>query len=220
MVKTRKVNYKRKYKKLQKKWYNKKYSVEDIAMKALSGVNYLREKINVERKFLTSVVANQGFDYNGYIHAITGFMGKGDNNNQRNGMSVLGKSIYIRGSLFNNGGSSTTVRIILFRDNNDPQLLPTPGNVIDNIGTVNAPNGMLNRNNLNRFTILHSRMVNINADKPHTYFKIFLKMHHHIRWAEDNAPGTGQLYLLFLSNETAATQPAFDLTARFSYYDN
>lgn len=215
-------NAKRKYKKKGTSWYNKKYSAFQLAERAVKEIHYLKGLINSEKKFNTLAVTGT-VPFTGTVAHLS-IISQGAANDQRNGLSVLCRSIYIRGSVENQHTTATSSRFIVFIDKNDSDgTIPSNINLLlqaSSVGTTQAPNSMLNRDNLGRFKILSSKMINTSPTDLARNFKFFIPLRHHIRWDTAGSTSKGHIYFAIVSNQSAPNAPVITYTTRISYYDN
>lgn len=216
----RNFNKKRKYRKPKKAWYNKKYSALQLASKALKGVNYMRGMINCEKKY-HDVLSSGSADYSGNMTLLTGIT-QGDAATQRDGDSILGRSIMIRGEFKIDSGAtgntSQMLRVIYFVDKNKTTTTPTGADVLQSAGTVWAPFSPLNKNIDGRFKILRDRTICLNTQNPTVATKEYMKIYHHVKY-DGAVVNKGQIYVLVISDQLVAT-PTFEIYARFGFYDN
>lgn len=228
-VKSDKV-YKRKYRKLRTKWYNKKYSIGDIASKAFTGVKYLRGIINSELKSVTNTATSQAISYNGLVLKQTN-ISQGDTHFSREGNSVLAKYLTIKGTVSLAGTSNANpVSIYVVQDKRridfttDRTLVAS--DMFENTGGPNAPNSMINVNAIGRFKILASkRFMLASGTSSQKQFEFNVKdINCHVKWQYN--PGTGDLqnhiYLIALSDgiPSSGNEPILNYVGRFKYYDN
>lgn len=212
----RRRNYRR------KPWYKKKYSVGEIAGKALSGVNYLRTLVNAEVKTYDSTLAAQSLDYNGHIYNLTAIP-QGDTEQSRDGNSIFLKSIFIRGLITaNTVTENNTVRVIIFRDTMNLGSSPTIGEILESTGSNIATLSPLNHDSHGRFQILWTKFFTFsNNGNTAQVWKAYLPIRKHVKYT--GTLGTdehkGQIYILLLSN-TNVNHPQGNYQARVSFYDN
>lgn len=204
-----------------KAWYKKKYSVSEIATKALQGVNYVRQLINVEKKTHDAQV-NSTFDYTGIVNCLTLVPG-GSAEQQRNGNSILLKAVAIRGRVaLDTIGVNNSIRIIVFQDLSPNPGSVTPANLIESTGTIYAPFSPMNTDNRSRFKILSSKLLTLTqSGNANAAFKFYLPVNTHCKWnsATSSDLNKGHIYTLIVSN-TATSLPAVTYMSRVYYYDN
>lgn len=217
-----KRSYKRRYKKMASTWYNKKYSVGDIASKAWSGVKMIKDMINVETH--TVDVSHNGttVDYNGNLQLLNP-VAQGDTRVNRQGKSIKGKSLSGRGVITIGGGTNNTVRLMIIQDTMNLGTDPTMTDVLETIGSTAAPFSNINQLANGRFKILWSRTLNINAVSTYSQvFKYYLPLSSHQYY--DGAASTNNqknsLYLCTISDVVTTNLPIITSYNRYSFYDN
>lgn len=199
-----------------------KYSIGEIASKALKTATYVAGLVNVEEKIIDSgaiAIANTQFTTAGTVFYVSG-VAQGIDYNQRIGNSV--KMQYIDLIMYTLAGTtSACTRVILFRDREQRQAVPA---VTDVLETAN-PYAHYNHNNLERFTILKDEYRSIDAYHP-THPMTFTKTDRtHLRYistaatigsADENA-----LFLLVLSDTASGvTSPSAVYNMRIGFVDN
>lgn len=206
-------------------WYNKRYSVAQLATKAIKGVSYLKGLVNSERLKFDRSNNSIPVNWNGSIYTVCD-IAQGDGDSNRTGNSVFARNFNIR---FNLAFNSTTVdyqtvRVMLLIDKQQvSDTAPLPSQILENTGGVNSYMSHLNNEHVGRFTVLKSRVYTLHQDKPVISSVFNLNMRHHIRY---NGPAgsdiqRGGIYVLFISDidpNVSAPQAAF--VSRLSYHDN
>lgn len=213
----------RKYKKpkpLRKSWYQQKYSVQQLALKAFKGVKKIKKLINVEKKFVDSADTNPISSTGSIGLPIAGYIAQGDGIGQRDGNSVLGQSLYIQHQFKMHASAvDTIVRCIIFVDK---QLVadtaPTSTPLLDS-DDVEALYNYVNRP---RFQILSDRRFVLNDAKSTSLFVNYtIPYNKHITWNGTAATDyqKGQVWMLLISTEATNTVTN-DTRTRFTYTDN
>lgn len=202
-------------------WYNKKYSVSQMASRALRGVNYIRGLVNSEM-FKYDTTASLAVTTSGNMDLIND-MAQGDGDNTRTGNSIYIRQVDIRGELvMDTDATSTTVRLMLVCDTQQiGDTAPGVGDVLDSALNTFSVYRPLNSDTVGRFNVLYARNYILNPQRPSCLFRIFRKMRLHTRFngiAATDIQRNG-LYLLAISNE-ATNAPAVVYTCRVSYHDN
>lgn len=203
-------------------WYNRKYSVAQMASKAIKGVNYIRGLVNSEmlkQDFSTSSALDIA---TGVVTHLTAFA-IGDDDFNRTGNSIYVRHIYSRGEIvMDSAATSTTVRLMLVQDTQQVgDTSPVVNDIIggtDNSFKVYRP---LNADTVGRFSILYSRNFILNSQRPSVLFNIRKTMRLHVRYngtATTDIQRNG-LYLVAFSNEATNTPDISSIT-RVSYHDN
>jgi len=215
-----KKSYKGKYKKLASKWYNKKYSVGDIAMKALKGVNYIRTLVNSEMKLFTQQNSAVAQTYNGNVIQLTNIT-QGDDTSQRNGRSILINYLQLRG-VFTKGTGNDVLRYMIVRDKMQTGTAPAVDQILQTIGTTLAPFAPLDTSFAGRFQVLDTGMVTFSADHPTFVYKKFIRLNKHCKWqttADGGGTMEGHIYFISLSN-VATNSCTVEFVSRVGYRDN
>lgn len=201
-------------------WYNKKYSIKQVAGKALAGVRYLKGLINAEKHM-------RDFDWS--YSAITTPMTAqhltalpvGDADNERTGNSVLVKYHLIRFTINRNSAAAHTsdnVRIVVVCDNQQrADSAPIYGDVFQG----DSYQAHINRLNRGRFSIMYDKMFSVFADKPTLMRRIVLRNNKHARF--NGSAGTDiekcGIYVLCVGS-IATNGPTVLFNARTAWYDN
>lgn len=198
-------------------WYNKKYSVSQIARKAWNTAKYVKGLINVEKKF---------FDVNqsGLISGATGTcyplsqISQGDAYNNRDGNTVRAKSLLIRNEYAMSASSEYDfIRVLIFTDNQNSGTTPT---VLDVLETANS-NSPLNHLNGSRFTIHRDFKLALKKDLNATQTKTYINLNQHLKYSSGTATDTreGNLYILFQPSD--GTNPSsYSYNSRLRFIDN
>lgn len=217
-------------KKIQKKvsWYKKKFTAKDIALKALEMAQFLKTIVNVETKKLDSTIStfvpSAGTTNVGDLWSLSS-IDQGDQDYQRNGESVLLKSILIRG--FVQATNNGIIRIMVIKDKArvPGSAIPSSNDILQVTGNSFAPLSPLDENAEGRFVVLHSSMMTFNtAGESSKLFKLYLDKQFHIKFSgpSSNDVNLNQVYILLISDKDGTTTvgPAYNLSARLSFYDN
>jgi len=201
---------------------NRKYSIAQIASKAMSGVRKIRRLINVEKKYVdaanTDVISSTGNMFGGY--PIVGFISQGDANTQRDGNSVLGQSIYIQHQFKQHTSATHTfVRVIVFVDKQQvADTAPTSTMVL----ASDDVESMYNYENKTRFEILSDKRWTFSTGSRAAVLTHYtIPYNRHVRWNGTSATDyqKGQVWMLLISTEATNTVTA-DTRVRFTFTDN
>lgn len=226
MVYYRKKNFKRRtYRRRSTPWYRKKYSVAQMASKAIKGVSYLKGLVNAELHKhevarSTTSVFNGGALYP--LNAIS----QGDADDQRTGNSIFVRYVNITGVVSH--GTDTVIhktRVMLVRDKQQVgDTAPSPGDVLEDVGNNLSPFSKLNSQSAGRFDVLYSKLFITYPDRAGIPFNIKLNMRSHIRY---NGAASGDiqkngLYIVVIGDYASpyATAQSVQFLGRVSYYDN
>lgn len=213
---------KRGYRRRRVAWYNRKYSVAQLASKAIKGVNYLRGLVNSEKFKHDTAGSTSGITDSGTVFHLTN-IGQGDGDGQRTGNSIFVRNVSIRARLTKSSSVNTTsVRVILFIDKQ--QIGDTPpgvSDVLSSAGTATSYLAHLNPNTVGRFTVLRSRVYSLTDDTPIRFFNWNVNLRHHVRYNGNLAADIqrGGIYLLVVSSVNS-NGPDLIRTVRVSYHDN
>lgn len=201
-------------------WYDKKYSVGEMAQKALAGVWKLKGLVNSE-------LYRKDFSYTGTIPDSGGVthisaIAQGDGDGARTGNSIFVRSINWKGQVFRStlGNAAQTVRVIVFMDTQ--QVTDSAPGVTDVLQSATVYSH-LNVNALGRFKILTNRLFCLSSTgdlvKP---FQINLPMRHHVRYNGSASTDIqrGGLYVLVISDQATTNYPSLQSEIRVSYHDN
>lgn len=209
---------------MRRTWYNKKYSVGDIAMKAWTAVKYMKTLINSERKLYDFTQTGFTVDYTGTVIRLSDIT-QGDATNQRNGRSVLANYLLFQGNCARVTADSL-IRIILFRDKMQTGTAASTDQLLQTVGSQQAVFSSLDASFAGRFDILSNINLNLNsATGTNRTFKRYVKLNKHIKWqtvATGGNPMEGHLYVLIISDQSAASanKPIVQFCSRIGYRDN
>lgn len=210
------------YKRRSTPWYNRKYSVAQMASKAIRGVNYIRGLVNSEM-FKSDFSTNAtSLDITGSVTNLTG-IAIGDDDFNRTGNSIYVRHIYTRGQIeIDSSATATTVRVMLVCDTQQiGDGTPAVSDVIGGAANEFLVYRPLNADTVGRFNILYSRSFNLNTQRPSLLFTIRKSMRLHVRY--NGTAGTdiqrNGLYLMCFSDEPTNT-PELKAVTRVSYHDN
>lgn len=208
---------KRSYKKKPTAWYNKKYSVGDMAATAYKGVKTLQGIINSEKHFVVfgaSVAATTTANVIS-LSAIT----QDDTFSGRTGNSILSKSL--TGKLqfvLNNAATTTVTRVIIFEDLQQvADTAPVASTLLESDYLSS-----LTLSTLGRYKILMDKSIcQDNVSNKLKVLPVNLRFDHHIRYngSASSDIQKGGIYMMVLSNE-ATNGSSFTYNLRLGYYDN
>lgn len=190
-------------------------------VQALKGLNELRMMLNVEYK-----VFDTPFSFpvpsTGTVICLTSVI-EGSDYDQRNGRSILAKSIYGRmNTTINTSATASTLRIITFIDTMNQGAIPAVTELLATASYL-APLQLANESGT-RFKVLRDKTHTVSNQGTQTVSKtIYHKLHQHCKY--QGVGGTagdlleGNLFLLAISNEPT-NLPVFDSRWRFRFLDN
>lgn len=203
-------------------WYKKKYSAIELATKAFNGVKMIKDFLNVELKTVdVALTSNNVLNTGAVVHLTP--VSQGDTRVQRNGKSIFGNSLFLRGSL-GAGASSNVLRIIIFCDTMNTGTTPTAADVLETTGSALAPYSALDQTtSQGRYKILSSKIYSLsNVTNQSQVFKMYIPFKKHVKYTGPNATDEwkNQCYMLAISTQSTANGPNLDGICRFSFYDN
>lgn len=199
-----------------------------MAKKAWSGVKHMKEMINSERHIYQlnntlSPFSSETVNYNGKIFHVSN-INQGDGLGQRSGNSILSSGISMRANIKGNFTTLDTqqFRLLYFMDTMNTGTQPTPGDVLQNVGSEIATMSALNQTAAGRYKILKSSLYNLNKNgRMSIAIKDYIKIKKHIKYTSTAGSDEwkNQIYFMVISN-VASDDPLFDYVCRFYFYDN
>lgn len=205
-----------------KQWYDKKYSVGEVAHKAWTTAKYIAGLVNVETKIYDTgliSLSNTQFSNAGVVTYLSG-VGQGADYNQRNGNSIKAQYQNIYAGLVR-GSADSMVRVILFRDREQRQALPAVSDVLESVDVRSN----YNHNNLNRFTIMKDDVKILDTYHPYQLFTYNRPLKTHVYYNGTGATiasaDENSIFILFLSETSSgANSPTANFNSRLGYVDN
>lgn len=202
-------------------WYRRKFSPMEIASKAYSGVKYLKGLINTEKHYFDAGTTST-IDSTGAAVLLNG-MAAGDDVNNRQGNSILAKTLYFQGYVRRDESNATVVngiRLLIVKDLEGTGTAPTITDILNSASVV-AP---LNVDHLPRYQVLVDvRDVLIKDQTDGFMIKKFLRIDDHLKYTGTGATDVykNALYLILYGDIAAASNPPLlQWTSRLGYYDN
>lgn len=195
-----------------------------LAVRAAKGVNEIRKLINIEYKILDTSVNSTAFTDTGSIVPLSTIV-QGLDYNNRIGDSIKMQSIEFRCRVNVNASTTTTsIRVILFRDFDGYGTLPTVADIMEvssGTASVRCPKKFLNKD---RFTFLLDEYFTLSPASDYSTTVRYAMPHDgHIKYlgttAANSSNGKGTLYALFLSDEATNT-PTYALYNRIVFTDD
>lgn len=220
-TRTRRRTYRRKK---STQWYNKKYSAQQLAVKAWRATKYLKglvnsEKFNIDRTLTLGATQS---DIYGLVR-----IAQGDGESDRTGNSVLVRSIYLRGYMQVNSAVTGNTRVSLVLLQDKQQVSDSNPAVLDVFNGI-TPESMINRSNTNntvgRFKIIWRKNYNLTpstGSTPSINIDKYFKVYSHVKFngtANTDIQKNGY-YLVILTSE-ATNYPTVSITTRICYHDN
>lgn len=192
-----------------------------MAANALKTANYVAGLINVEQKFCDTTLGVTSVTTTGAVSWLSS-ISEGSDYNNRDGLSIKAKSLYMRGNVAMAAGATDqteNIRCLLFIDK-ESGTAPTLGDVLENSSNYLSP---LNHTNGKRFQILWDKVYSLSANGKETQaFVINQNLRQHIKWY-NSTTGTkqGHVYFGYVSDgNTATTEPTLEFYSRIRYIDN
>lgn len=201
-----------------------------MARTALRTAKFVAGLINVEKKFIDTAISTS-IDNTSYRIFPLNIVAQGDDENQRNGRSILAKNLSIRGRLELSGSAVdfNTCRMVLVRDKANPGATVNMSDIYDTIVGNNAPHAFRNllTGAAQRYDILWDKRITLDKDsKARTVIEKYIKLNNHIHYVGTGGTvadvGNGSLFLCVISTGTVAGDSFMTLaaTARLRYIDN
>lgn len=201
---------------------------EKLAIQAVRGVAAIRRLINVEEKYFDQSNTTSPTSLAPTIALLTG-VGQGDDAITRDGRSILGQRLHVKGYVVIDPTivTGTVVRLIVFSDKVSNNAMPSNLDVLQPLvgsgGYVNTP---YNHDDLNNRFVFHKDLTialgNINSANPIVPFDFSLSYNSHVKFDGSSAgitsAETGHLFFMACSNATSA--PSVVYTSRFTFTDN
>lgn len=194
-----------------------------LARAAYRGYRYIRGLVNVEKKFY-DVTGSGTVTTTPGVAALTG-MAQGTDYNQREGLSVKTKSLYLQGNITCNpniaGSYGQTVRVVIVIDKDNQGSNPGWGDVFESSSIISA----VNHTNGKRFQILmdHNFKVAPGSTDGVINFKRFIRCSQHLKWSSTTGTSfrEGHMFLLLLSDTANVNNvPTINYYSRLRYVDN
>lgn len=218
-------NYRRKSNRRYPRRGNGSTDYIKMARTAYRGVKYIKSMINAEKKSIDLTPAIFPQNNTPFIFFTTG-VSTGTDETNRDGRSILLKSIYIR-SLLIRGAVDSVCRIIVFIDKAPNGVLPTASDLLTGTSGPGWVLTTLNQDNAgSRFKVIADKMVTLSAGSSTTKeVTIFRKLNHHAKYdgITNNISDatTGHVFVLYVSNVSAAgDSPQIQSSYRAMFYDN
>lgn len=224
------------YKKVTKRNFNKTgrkisrivkgaKSAWSLGKMAVKGVQFLKNIINSEKKSFSTSQSVQNVNYNGTIFPLSQ-ISQGDAIDERVGNSILSKALLIKYAWRGNFASEqyNHVRFMVFMDTMNTGTIPTVADVLNSIGSSNAPNSHLTRINAMqfRFKILHDEAYILCQYGESAKTKsVYIKLDQHLKYTGTSGTdeGKNQIYVLVIGDNNT-NLPNISYISKLKYYDN
>jgi len=188
-------------------------------MKAWQAAKYIKGLVNTEHKYIDTTLASVGVNSTGVVAHVSA-VSEGSDYNQRDGISVRAKSLYIRGAVTMPAAAVNVgqrLRLMVVRDNEDST--PTFGDLLETVNIM----GPLNHINTGRFNVLwdHTFAVS-NGGNQIVQFSKYINLNNHIKWSNSTTGiKTGHYYVFYISDGVGATSnPLLEFYSRIRFIDN
>lgn len=201
-----------------------------MAYRAFQMAKYVKGLVNTEYKYNDWQVSNVNCDYSAWQFQCLNLIGQGDDNFQRNGRSILCKSIGLEIDLRLAGAlDNAVIRLVLIRYNSCQGANPTATDIYATTSGTQTVNSFRNISNapVRNYSILWDKRVAMDKDyKGQIHISKYFKLSNHIKFI-----GTGNTivsvgpYSYFFgivtdSAPSATDYVALDYTSRLRYIDN
>lgn len=189
-----------------------------LAGTALNVARGVKALVNSEKHTYSRTVSASTINSTGSMVELSN-ISQGDEYTNRQGRSILAKSLELNGWMVQNPSASTTVlRIIIFRDNNADGSTPVSTEVLTSNNTFSLRNP--EPHNMKRYQILLDKVYTFDDAKSKiAKFSFYKQMNKHIKFANGANSNQGSLWCYLLSNEPT-NAPTVNLNSRIRFYDN
>lgn len=201
-------------------WYNRKYSPSELASKAYNGVKYLKGLINVEKHYVDVSNGAQNVDTTGFVTLLSA-IAQGDDVNNRNGNSILAKTLYWRSIVLrdaSNVNPCNFVRIMIIKDLENTGTAPTIADILAS-ATVYSP---LNVDHTSRYQVLADRVIPLPLNGAEgNQLKLFIPINDHLKFTGSASTDVykNAIYVMGLS-DVGLNPPVMGYNSRIGFYDN
>lgn len=212
---------KRSYSRRRRPWYNKKYSAQQLAVKAWKATKYLKGLVNSEMLHKDTTI-----NFGGAQSNITSLVAiaQGDTDAGRTGNSILLRNIYMRGTLAINNSVIGNTRVTLALVKDTQQTSDSTPAVADIFQSPSDPDSLLATGQFGRFKLLWRKtyvLTPIGGGRNVLSLNKYWKLYDHIRYngsASTDIQKNGY-YLVAISSESS-NYPAVTFNSRIGYRDN
>lgn len=180
-----------------------------------------------EKKYFQNYAAGTR-DWSGVIHSVSD-VAQGDSDVNRDGDSLYIKSLQIRYSIAV-ADTYNLVRLICFQWLDDDTPIPSDILSATYLGTAVAPLAPFHHDQRAKYRILYdsqpmalngtSNLVEVRTVMLKNRGKLGKKMVNQIRYTAGLTTGSNKLYILEISDSSAAAHPSFSTVARMNFTDN
>lgn len=205
----------------RRSWYDKKYSAQQLAVKAWKATKYLKGLVNSEMLHKDTTLTMSSAQTN--IQSLVA-IAQGDTDAGRTGNSLLLRNIYIRGSMNINAAVTGNTRITLALVKDTQQTSDATPAVSDIFQSSTDPDSLLATGQFGRFKLLWRKTYCLtpvgggrNVINLHKYWKVY----DHIRYngsASTDIQKNGYYFVAISSENT--NFPGINFNSRIGYRDN
>lgn len=200
----------------------------NIARRALKTAQFVAGLVNVEKKFVDTQIARTAATNASYVIYPLNLCAQGDDENMRNGRSILSKSLQLRLQLLLTNAQSGIIRIVVFRDKAAEGVVPSMADLYAQTNTDLAVTSFRNllTGAAQRYDVLWSKTVSMDQDtKSQIIIDKYWKLKNHIHYITTGnnqaSLGNGALYMAVIGTGATATDAIeYVGTARLRYIDN
>lgn len=208
------------------KRYLKKHNGWELAKKAYSGYKYLKGMINCELKKNDQALSSTAVSYSGLVGLQLTNIDQGDQRTARNGVSILCKSVFIRGVVnADDTPVSNNIRLMVVMDTMNTGTAPSLSDVLESTGGALAPFSALKQISAGRFKILWSKLLTVSkVTNQSQVFKAYIPVNKHVKYQGTSGSDEwkNQIYFMAISSVigSGGSEPTVACYARTSFYDN
>lgn len=175
-----------------------------------------------ETKYFTKSYTNVTIDFNGLLHDLSN-VSQGDGDSERDGDKIYLKMVHIRGYCQVSSASTyNVIRFLLVQWK--PNSIPSVSDILQNIGTANAPNSFINWDKRQMFRVLKDwRQIVLGTDRQAAMFNVKItskKILKQLQFVSGGTTCTNMVYLLAISDDGLTSFPAFTYYSRVTYTDS
>lgn len=183
-------------------------------------VNIIKGIVNSEKKKFDTELVTGNVENTGVITPLCNII-SGTNQNQREGVSILAKSVNGKYEILETAGHETFYRIMIFYDMENQGSTPALGDVLQS--TSNPTSSPINTFNAARFWVLMDKVLRVDDYNPTAHGKIYRRCNFHIKYKGPNSTDfqKNSLFVLQVSDVAAVGGgPTSTVQIRLNYYDN
>lgn len=212
----------RPYKSRKTPWYNKRYSAQQLAVKAWKATKYLKGLVNSEMLHKDFAYSAQTITNSGFITSLNA-IDQDDTSSGRTGNSILVRNLAMRYKLEINSSVTldTSVMLMLIQDTQQiGDTNPTLAGVLQSV----TPESLLNLSAAGRYKVLWRKtfiLTPASGGRPAIEVVKYFNLYSHVRFngTTGNDIQKNGYYLIAVSSENA-NYPTITGSARVGYHDN